>query len=259
VERLPVTTIETIPRVTRDGDAERLATAAYDQLLVLLDELGTEEWNAPTECPGWTVADMVGHLIGAAKGYASLREQVRQQLWGFRHRREYDGNSLDAINALQVADHRALSPAERVVALRAAAGPSIRFRMRVPSALRRIRGPVDSGGSTASGMPARDTLGHLVDAIITRDVWMHRVDIARATGRDLVLDPGTDGPIVADVVAEWAGRHGQPFEVALTGPVGGTFAQGVAGQRLELDAVEFCRVLAGRADGDGLLGVRVLF
>ena len=250
---------DTIPRITRDRDAERLATAAYDQLLVLLDELGPEEWKAPTECPGWTVADMVGHLIGAAKGYASVREQFRQQWWGFRHRREYDGNSLDAINALQVADHRALSPAERVVALRAAACPSVRFRMRVPSALRRISGRVDSGGSTAPGMPARDTLGHLLDAIITRDVWMHRVDIARATDRDLVLDPQTDGPVVADVVAEWAGRHGQPFEITLTGPAGGTFAQGATGERLELDAVEFCRVLAGRADSDGLLGVRVLF
>ena len=99
----------------------------------------------------------------------------------------------------------------------------------------------------------------VIDVMFTRDVWMHRVDIARATDRDLVLDPQTDGPVVADVVAEWAGRHGQPFEITLTGPAGGTFAQGVAGERLELDAVEFCRVLAGRADGDGLLGVRVLF
>jgi hypothetical protein len=108
-------------------------------------------------------------------------------------------------------------------------------------------------------MPERDTLGHLVDVIITRDVWTHRVDIARATGRDLVLDPDVDGPIVADVVAEWAGRHGQPFELTLGGPAGGTFVQGDGGQRLELDAVEFCRVLSGRAEGEGLLGVRVLF
>jgi uncharacterized protein (TIGR03083 family) len=254
-----VTTIDTIARITRAGDAERLATAAYDQLLALLDQLSVEEWNAPTECPGWTVADMVGHLIGAAKACASVREQVRQQVWGFRHRREFDGNPLDAVNALQVEDHRTLAPAERVAALRAVAGPSVRGRMRVPAALRRISGSVAAGGSTAAGMPARDTLGHLVDVIITRDVWTHRVDIARATGRDLALDPGTDGALVADVVAEWAGRHGQPFELTLTGPAGGAFSQGDGGEPLELDAVEFCRVLSGRAEGDGLLGVRVLF
>lgn len=254
-----MTTIDTIPRITRDGGAERLATAAYDQLGALLDELDDEDWDAPTECPGWTVSDMVGHLIGAAKAYASVREQVRQQIWGHRHRAEFDGNPLDAVNALQVEDHRGLLPAQRVAALRAAAGPSIRGRMRVPAPLRRISGPVAPGGSTADGMPARDTLGHLVDVIITRDVWTHRVDIARAIGRDVPLDPSTDGAIVADVVAEWAGRHGQPFELTLTGPAGGEFAQGDGGQRLELDAVEFCRVLSGRAEGEGLLGVRVLF
>lgn len=252
-------TIKSVPRITRGDDAASLATAAYDQLLALLAELTPEEWQAPTECPGWTVADMVGHLIGVAKAYASVREQVRQQYWGWRHRGEFDGNSLDALNALQIEDHRALTPVERVAALRAAADPSVRGRMRVPAALRRISGPVASGGSTAAGMPARDTVGHLVDVIITRDVWMHRVDIARATGRDLSLDSATDGALVADVVAEWAQRHGQPFELTLSGPAGGEFSQGDGGERLELDAIEFCRALSGRADGDGLLGVRVLF
>ena len=33
----------------------------------------------------------------------------------------------------------------------------------------------------------------------------------------------------------------------------------VYGVRIEADAVEFCRILSGRAAGDGLLGVRVLF
>ncbi|CAI9409766.1 maleylpyruvate isomerase family mycothiol-dependent enzyme [Nocardioides sp. T2.26MG-1] len=254
-----MTTIDTIRRISRDGDAERLATAAYDRLLVLLDDLSPDEWEAPTECPGWTVADMVGHLIGAAKAYASVREQVRQQVWGFRHRKDYGGNPMDAYNDLQVMDHRALAPGERIAALREVAGPSVRGRMRVPAALRRVSGTVSPGGSTAPGMPARETVGHLVDVVITRDVWAHRVDIARATGRDLPLDPATDGVIVADVVAEWGSRHGQPFELTLTGPAGGSFAQGDGGQRLELDAVEFCRALSGRADGEGLLGVRVLF
>lgn len=254
-----MTTIDTITRITRDGDAERLATAAYDQLLQLLEELSAEEWAAPTECPGWTVADMVGHVIGSAKSFASVGEQVRQQVWGLRHRGKFGGNAMDAYNALQIEDHRTLAPAERVTALRSVAGPAVRGRMRIPSALRRISGPVAPGGSTAAGMPARETLGHLVEVVITRDVWMHRADIARATGRELLLDPGTDGTIIADVVAEWAGRHGQPFELTLTGPAGGTFAQGDGGERLELDRVEFCRVLSGRAEGNGLLGVRVLF
>jgi len=60
-------------------------------------------------------------------------------------------------------------------------------------------------------------LGYLFDIGFTRDVWMHRVDIARATGRPLELTAGHDGRIVADILAEWASRHGEPFSLRLTG------------------------------------------
>ena len=43
-----------------------------------------------------------------------------------------------------------------------------------------------------------------MDMVWTRDVWMHRIDITRATGRPLVgkLTAEHDGRIVADIVAE---------------------------------------------------------
>ena len=88
---------------------------------------------------------------------------------------------------------------------------------------------------------------------------MHRVDIARATGREIVLTPEHDGRIIADVVAEWARRHGQPFTLTLTGPAGGAFVAGDGGDPITIDAVEFCRILAGRADGAGLLTQEVPF
>jgi hypothetical protein len=40
----------------------------------------------------------------------------------------------------------------------------------------------------------------------TRDVWCHRIDICHATGRPMDLKPDHDGRLVADIVAEWAGR-----------------------------------------------------
>ena len=63
---------------------------------------------------------------------------------------------------------------------------------------------------------------------------MHRLDIARATGRDMVLTPEHDGRIIADVVAEWARRHGQPFTLALSGPAGGQWRAGDGGDRSSL-------------------------
>jgi hypothetical protein len=48
---------------------------------------------------------MVGHLIGAAKAGASVRESMRQQRWGKRHADEFDGNTLDGANERQIRDH----------------------------------------------------------------------------------------------------------------------------------------------------------
>ena len=99
-------------------------------------------------------------------------------------------------------------------------------------------------------------LGYLVDTIYLRDLWMHRADVARATGRPLELSAGHDGRVVADIVAEWARRHGKPFVLDLAGPAGGTYSQGTddaGGEHLTLDAVEFARTLAGRAEAGGLL------
>jgi len=95
--------------------------------------------------------------------------------------------------------------------------------------------------------------------VITRDVWMHRVDIARATGADLVLTAAHDGRIIADVVADWAGHHQRPFTLDLTGAAGGTFVAGPGGPYLQLDAVAFCRTLSGREPGTGLLATPVVF
>jgi hypothetical protein len=90
------------------------------------------------------------------------------------------------------------------------------------------------------------TLGYLIDVILTRDPWMHRMDIAAATGTAPPLTAGHDGVIVADVVAEWAGRHGKDFELTLTGPAGGTWRAGANGPAWTLDAIDFCRAISRR-------------
>lgn len=48
------------------------------------------------------------------------------------------------------------------------------------------------------------SIGYLTGVILTRDPWMHRLDLARATGQAPMLTSDHDGVIVADVVHEWA-------------------------------------------------------
>ena len=101
-------------------------------------------------------------------------------------------------------------------------------------------------GGVINGVEEPWTLGYLIDVILTRDPWMHRLDICAALDRTPHLTPEHDGVIVADVVSEWADRHGKDFTLHLTGPAGGTWTAGTAGQRIELDAVGFCQVIAKR-------------
>jgi hypothetical protein len=139
-----------------------------------------------------------------------------------------------------------------VGALADAGTRGVRRRRRLPAALRGVPLPLGPPLGTRS-------LGYLMDRIYTRDAWMHRIDLSRATSRPLQLTADHDGRIVADVVEEWADAHGQPFALVLTGPAGGTWSRGEDGERLELDAVEFCRVVSGRAPGTGLLSTAVPF
>jgi uncharacterized protein (TIGR03083 family) len=253
--------ISQIVPISRRSDASDVALAVYQQLLGLVDQLSPSDWTAETECTGWTVTDMVGHMLGAAQANASMRENIRQQLWGVRHRREYGGNPLDAANALQISDHARLSPESLTNALRTAAPVAVRGRMRLPGIARAITVPLSTSGSTASGMPRSVNLGYLVDVIYTRDVWMHTVDIARAVNQPINAELPVNGRVVADVVADWARRHGQPVDLVLSGPAGGHYrsAGGETVTPIEHDAIEFCRIVSGREPGDHLLATRVLF
>ncbi|MBA2326667.1 MAG: maleylpyruvate isomerase family mycothiol-dependent enzyme [Actinobacteria bacterium] len=229
-----------------------LAATEYDRFVDLIRELDPDDWGRTTECPAWDVADMVRHVLGAAEAHGSQEEQQHQMEAASGE----PGPMIDALGVVQIRDRADLTAVELVERLEEAAPRSVGARRQVPAAIREQEMTVDApfqwGGE-------KWRLGYLLDVIYTRDTWMHRLDIARATGRDMVLGPGHDARIVADVVAEWARRHGQPFALTLTGVAGGNYAAADGGERLELDAVEFCRIVSGRAPGAGLLTTEVPF
>lgn len=234
----------------RHADWVRAADEEYRRLLALLGELDAEAWSAPTDCTGWDVRAVVAHLAGAAQWPASVRESVRQQ----RHGRRLlpDAETVDGMNELQVRERADRTPAQLLEELAEAAPRAVRARSRLPRPIRAL--PVPFGPPLGT-----KPLGYLSDRILTRDAWLHRIDICRAVGRSPVLTADHDGRIVADVVVEWAELHGQPVELVLTGPAGGRWQRGAGGEWLELDAVEFCRILSGRDAGAGLLATRVNF
>ncbi len=234
--------------------AMALAATEYERLAELLTALTAEEWRTATECPAWDVRAMAGHCIGMARMVTSLRETARQMLASTRAAKRSGAPQIDELTGLQVREHAHLADEDVASTMRATGRAAVDGRRRVPRPLRAMT-IADDGG----GVPEKWRIGFLLDTILTRDPWMHRGDICRATGRAMHLTADHDGRIVADVVAEWATRHGRPFDLTLTGPAGGRWQVGEGGERLELDAVEFCRTLSGRTTATGLLSTFVPF
>lgn len=243
------------PALDHDA-AMRLAAVEYDRVVTQLRSLAPDDWSRPTDCPDWDVHALACHMLGMAEMAGSLREQFRQT----RKAKRAGGVFIHALTALQVSERKRLTPQQIVERFAEVAPRAARGRRRTPAFVRRRTMPDEQPvGGQPDSPQERWTFGFVIDVILTRDPWMHRTDIAAATGNPLMLSADHDGVLVADVAQEWAQRHGQSCSLVLTGPAGGAWSWGSGGQRLELDAVQFCRALSGRGPGEGLLGVEVPF
>jgi len=239
------------------AEAMGLLERELERTIAMLRSLDDDEWTMQTDCPDWDVRSMYLHVLGASEAGASMRENVHQLRKAYAHRRRHDGPLEAALSGLQVRERADISPADLVARLEVVAPKTVKGRRRTPGLVRnhaklKIDGPVHETWK----------LGYLIDTIYLRDMWMHRVDASRATGRPLVLANDHDGRIIADVVGEWGRRHGRPFVLELEGEAGGTFAQdpdSPDAEHLTIDAVEFCRTLAGRNPATGLLTTIVPF
>jgi uncharacterized protein (TIGR03083 family) len=235
--------------------AMRLAATEYERCATMLSSLNAEQWTMQTECPKWDVRQMAAHMLGMVDMAASIRESRRQQKAAVLD----DEFDIDALTALQVDEHADWSGPQIAERFAARVGKAARGRKMAPGFLRRR----SLGAGQPVGAEREDwSLGFLLDVILTRDPWMHRSDITQVTGAAMVLSASHDGALVADVVAEWAARHGQPYRLRLTGPAGGEWSAGSGGEQIDLDAMEFCRLISGRGDQSlrtGLLATDVPF
>jgi len=228
-------------RPLRHADAMALQAGELERTIQLLQPLADDDWAVDVPaCPEWDVRRMYLHVLGACEGAAV--GQMMHQMRAAQRRQRREGGPLEAsLSAVQVADREALAPAEVLERLQRVAPRVVRQRGRIPGVVRSaIRMKVDGP------VVERWQLGYLIDTIYLRDLWMHRIDACEALGRSPELTSEHDGRIVADVVAEWSRRHGQPFTLELTGAAGGRFVAGEGSEHLSLDAIAFCQALSGR-------------
>ena len=117
-----------------------------------------DDWQRPTPCTGWTVRDLVNHLVGGSVRYAML----------------LDGATVEEVERQRTLDHLGNDP---LTAYRATAA-SVTSAFRQPGALTRT---VDHRAGTRSGEQL------LIMRLL--ECTVHAWDLARGVGLEETLDP----------------------------------------------------------------------
>lgn len=229
-----------IPYPTAD-EAYGLLTVAFQRLLDLLDGLAPEDWSKPTACTAWDVRQMVAHQAGGYASGTGYGEMIRQYLTPPRKGELPE----DAINRRQVGERADATPAELMAELRQVGPVAMQkwaygFRTIKPIAV-----PHPVGG--------RLSVRHLAWVIHSRDTWMHRLDICRATGRPFEQTAEHDGRIAGlvmrDVGIQLSGKlGGRGLLFDLSGLAGGRYqlGEGEAAATLPMDVLDFNIWASGR-------------
>jgi uncharacterized protein (TIGR03083 family) len=235
---------------TSPGRVAEVATAELEAELALLGTLDEQDWSRPTDCVGWDVQDLTAHLVGEYQEITRPWVLLRRLRKG--HRRYPHRSRLDAHNQQQINELGDQSGPELITALARVGPKAIRARRRLPGPLRRL--PVARLFPEEARRMPDVGLGYLLDVVMVRDVWMHRVDLARATGRPLVLGEH-DREVVAQVVRD-VGRcwDGPSVLLELGGPAGGRWRLGndAPAATVRTDAVGYLRAVSGRDDHPAL-------
>jgi uncharacterized protein (TIGR03083 family) len=236
--------------------AMQLVKTEYARMADTLAGLGPDDWTRATDCTLWDVRQLACHMVGMAQMITTPLETKRQQRKAAECAQSQGVDFLTALTGLQVSERSDWTTDDIVAGAQKVGPKALRGRRLIPGFMRKRALP---DPQHVNGRDETWALGFMSDVILTRDPWMHRMDIAKAVDAEPVLTPDHDGVIVADVVEEWADRHGQPFALTLTGPAGGSWSRGEEAPTIAMDAIDFCRVISGRGTGEGLLAVQVPF
>ena len=226
--------------------AAELAGQELSALIAMARQFTPEQWAAPTACTEWTVRDMIAHLTGALEEAVRPSVNVKHQtLAALGTRRDKGARAwVDYTTQAQVNRRHGRTPAQLLAELERLTPRFGRARARWPEFLRRIAIPREGGLRRGAD------LAYLMDVIYARDVWLHRVDLARATG---IQAPNTEAEssvveqVIRDLDLEWTGP---PVELELVGHAGGRWVLGTGEPvaRVREDTVAFMRLLSGRSD-----------
>jgi uncharacterized protein (TIGR03083 family) len=164
-------------------DLQEQVFRAIDELCSSLTE---QEWDAATDCPGWSVKDNLSHIIGTETsmlGRPAPTHDPGDKPW--------IRNPIGAGNEVHVDYRRSRNPQDVLD----------EYREVTAERLKQLKGMSDSDLDAESWTPiGQGTVRDMV-AIRVMDCWVHGQDIRRAIGK-----PGDlDGPVARHAFS----RHSQ--------------------------------------------------
>jgi uncharacterized protein (TIGR03083 family) len=166
----PVVRIE-----TAIGDVGTPMLRQRTRLAKVLEPLDRAQWAAPTRCEGWSVQDVVAHLV------------TTNEFWAF----SITSGLAGAPSELLATFDPVATPAAMVDAVRAQApGETFERFCATNDALAAVVGDIDDAGwSTLAEAPP----GHVaIRAVVLHalwDAWVHERDIVLPLGLDVVDEP----------------------------------------------------------------------
>jgi len=163
-----------------------LQELAFNNLDELCSSLSPDEWDAATDCPGWSVKDNLSHIIGTEStilGRPAPAHDPGEKPW--------IRNPIGASNEIHVDYRRSRTPAEVLEEFREVTGE----RMKV------LRSMSESDLDGESWTPIGPGKVRDLVAIRVMDCWVHEQDMRRALGK-----PGNlRGPIARHAFGRHAG------------------------------------------------------
>jgi uncharacterized protein (TIGR03083 family) len=245
------------PRTVLDKDDVLAGLfGSWDAIDGLLAGLTPEQWQAPTGLPGWTVHDVVSHVVGTEM-MLSGTPLPDIDVTG----RDHVHNEIGAFNERWVEHLRSKSPEEMLAIFRDVIG-------RRKAALTAM---TPEEWNTVTMTPAGpDSYGRFMRVRIF-DCWVHEHDIRDAVSAPAAEDAysGADSRLALDemassmgfVVAKKGGApDGSRVELALTGPLARTIRVAIDGRAavvpdfggqdptavITVDGRQFVRLAGGR-------------
>lgn len=262
-----------VTRVPRQPviDALREEWATID---TLVSGLSDEQWSSPSILPGWTIADIVAHIVGTEWSLTGREVEATRDVSALDHVR----NPIGELNEKWLDYYRARTREELMADLREVTAQ----RLDTLEALSESQW--DAEGFTPAG---RDSHGRFM-RIRVFDSWVHEVDIRDSLGLGTPTDPlpatwarKEMSASLPFIVGKRAGAApGSAMQLVYTGIAPTTVyvavedraaivpaLDGPADVTLTVDLVDYARLIGGRTtadpsrvkiDGDAELGAKIL-